>query len=150
MVYNKYLSKLISLTATFSLHHRSFKVIQLSLTLTSGNINFFCLFGPPSSRNNQQTDSCYFSEFYFLLDLCNTLYSSSIMLGDLNVHFIIPTNLLVLKINSLLNTCSFYQAIIVPTHKLGHTLDIVMLRPSVNIVCDLYAITSVNHAELKQ
>ena len=88
------------------------------------------------------------------------------ILGDLNVHFDIPTNPLVLKINSLLNRYSFYQAVTVPTHKFGHTLDI-MFRPNYDIVCsttvtqllssdhycvvcDLSAIKPVNHAELKQ
>ena len=102
-----------------------------------------------------------------LLDLCITLSSSSIILGDLNVHFDIPTNPLVLKINSLLNRYSIYQFVIVPTHKLGHTLDIVMFRPTDNIVCsttvtqllfsdhycvvcDLSAIKHVNHGRYKQ
>ena len=93
--------------------------------------------------------------------------SSSIILGDLNVHFDIPTNLLVLKISSLLNRYSYYQAVTVPTHKFGHTLDIVMLRLNNDIVCsttvtqllltdhycvvcDLSVIKPVSHAELKQ
>ena len=100
--------------------------------LISENINIFCLHRPPSSRNNQLTD---FSEFSFLLDLCNTLLSSSIILGDLNVHYDIPTNPLVLKINSLLNRYSFHQAVTVPTRKFGNTLDIVMLRLNDDIVC---------------
>ena len=88
------------------------------------------------------------------------------MLGDLNVHFYIPTNPLMLKIISLLNRYSFYQAVTVPTHKLGHILDI-MFRCTYDIVCsttvtqllssdhycvvcDLSAIKPINHAELKQ
>ena len=35
VVYNKCLSKRISITATFSFHHQSFEVIRLSITLTS-------------------------------------------------------------------------------------------------------------------
>ena len=69
------------------------------------------------------------------MDLCNTLSSSSIILGDLNGHFAVPTHPLVLKNTSLLNRHSFYQAVIVPTHMLCHTLDIVMLRPTDSIVC---------------
>ena len=97
-----------------------------------------------------------------MLDQCNTLSSKSIILGDLNVHFDIPTNPLV-----LLNRYSFYQAVTVPTHKFGHTLYIVMFRPNDDItcsttvtqllssdhycvVCDLSVIKPVNHAELKQ
>ena len=72
-----------------------------------------------------------------------------------------------MKISNLLNRYSFYQAVTVPTHKLGHTLDIVMFRPIDDIVysttatqllssdhycvvCDLSAIKPGNHAELKQ
>ena len=47
VVYNKCLSKRISITATFCFHHQSFEVIRLSITLTSGNIKFFCLYRPP-------------------------------------------------------------------------------------------------------
>ena len=167
VVYNKCQSKRISVTAMFSFHHLSFEVIRLSITLTSGNINFFGLYRHASSRNNQLTDTCFFSEFSFLSDICNTLSSSSIIIGDLNVHFDIATNPLLLKINSLLNRYSFYQAVTVPTYKLGHTLDIVMLRPNDDIVCSttvtqllssdrycvacgLSAIKPVNHAELNQ
>ena len=155
------------MTATFSFHHQSFEVIRLSITLTSGNINSFCLCRPPPSTNNHLTDSSFFSEFSFLLDQCSILSSKSIILGDLNVHFDIPTDPLVLKINSLLNRYCFYQAVTVPTHKFGHTLYIVMLRPNYDIVysitvtqllssdhycavCDLSVIKPVYHAELKQ
>ena len=82
-------------------------------------------------------------------------------------YFAVPTNLLVLEINCLLNRYSFYQAVTVPTHKFGHSLDIVMFRPTDDIVhyttvtkfllsdhcyvfCDLSAIKPVNHAEHKQ
>ena len=130
----------------------------------SGNINFFCLDRPPPSRINQLTDSCFFSDFSFLLDHCNTLSSKSIILGDLNVHFDISTNPLVMKINSLLNRYRFYQVVTVPTHKFGHTLDIAMFPPINDVVCsttitkllssdhfcDLSVIKPVNHAELKQ
>ena len=49
---SKCLSKRISITATFSLHHQSLEVIPLSITVTSGNINFLCLHRPAPSRNN--------------------------------------------------------------------------------------------------
>ena len=128
VVYSKCLYKRISITATFSFHRQSFEVIRLSITLTSGNINCFSLYRPPPSRNNQLTDSCFFSEFSLLFDLCNTLSSSSMILQDLKPHFDIPTNPLVLIINSLLNRYSFYQAVTVPTYKNGHSLDIVVFR----------------------
>ena len=155
------------MTATLSFHHQSFKLMWLSITLTSGNINFFCLYRPPPSRNNQLTDSSFFSEFSFLLNQCNTLSSKSIILLDLNLLFDIPTNPLVLKINSLLNRYSFYKTVTVPTHKFGHALDIVLFKANDDnvcsttvtqllssdhycVVCDLSVIKPVNHAEVKQ
>ena len=66
VVYNKCLSKRISITATFRFHHQSFEVMRLSITLTSGNINFFFVHRPPPSRNNQLTESSFFSDFSFL------------------------------------------------------------------------------------
>ena len=62
VVYNKCLYKRISITATFTFQQRSFEMIRVSITLISGNINFFCLYRPPSSRNNQLTDSCLLCE----------------------------------------------------------------------------------------
>ena len=79
VVYSKCLPKRISITATFPFHHQSFEVIRLSITLTSGNINFFCLYRPPPSRINQLTDTCFLSDFSFLLDQCNTLSSKNII-----------------------------------------------------------------------
>ena len=70
-----------------------------------------------------------------MLVLCNTLSSSSIIIGDLNAHFDIPTKPQVLKMNSLLNRYRFYKAATVPTHMFGHTPDIAMLRPTDDIVC---------------
>ena len=64
VVYNKCLSKRISITAMFCFHHQSFEVIRLSITLTSGNNNFLCLYRPPPSRNNQLTNSSFFSDFF--------------------------------------------------------------------------------------
>ena len=104
---------------------------------------------------------------FLFLDLCITLSNKGIILGDLNVYFYIPTNPLVLKISSLLNRYSFCQAVTVPTHMFGHTLDIVMFRPTDDIVCsttvalllssdhycvvcDLSSIKPVNHSDSQE
>ena len=100
-----------------------------------------------------------------MLDLCNTLSSSSVILGDLNEHLHILT--LFHKIYSLLNRYSFDQAVTVPTHKLGHTLGIAMFRPTddivcsttvtqlllyhhISVTCDLSAVKPVNNTEVNQ
>ena len=79
-----------------------------------------------------------------MLDQCYTLSSKSIILGDYNVRFDIPTYPLVLKINSMLNRYSFYQSVTEPTHKSGHALDIAMPRPNDDIVCST-TVTSYFH-----
>ena len=77
------------------------------------------------------------------------------------MHFYITTNSLVLKISSLLNRYSLYQAVTLLTHKLGHNPYIAMSRTTDDIVysttitkllssdhycvvCDLSAIKPVN------
>ena len=137
VAYIKCLSKRISITAAFSFHQQSFKVIRLSIMLTSGNNKFFCLHRPPPSRNHQLTDSCFLSEFTFLLGQCNTLSSSSIILDDLNVQIYIPTNPLVLHRPNDDIVCST-------------TITQLLSSDHYCVVCDLSAIKSVNHAEPKQ
>ena len=141
--------------------------MRLSITLTSRNINLFCLYRPPPNRNNQLTESYFYKEFPLPLYLSKTLSNSNIILGDITVHFDVPTNPLVLKISTLLNRYSVYQASAIPTHELGPTLDIAIFRPTYDItcfttvtqllssdhycvVCDLYTTKPVNHAEHKQ
>ena len=51
------------------------------------------------------------------------------------MHFYVLINHLVMKINSLPNRYSLYHIVTVPTHKLGHTLDIAMFMPIDGIVC---------------
>ena len=98
-----------------------------------------------------------------MLHTCNTLSSSSITLGNINAHLDMPTNSLVLTIYSLLDICGFCQTITVPTHKLGHTLDVAIIRPTDDnvssttvsqltmsdhycVVYDLSAVKPVSHA----
>ena len=74
-----------------------------------------------------------------------------------------PTNSLVLTNHSLLNRCGLCQTITVPTHKLDHTQDIAIIRPTDDnvcstsvsqllmsdhfcVVCDLSAVKPISHA----
>ena len=102
-----------------------------------------------------------------MLDLRNTLSTSSIISEDINVHLDVTTSALVRKINCLLKRHSIYQTAIVPSHTSDQILYIVMSRPPDDIVCSitvsqlilsdhycvvchLSAIKPVNHAERKQ
>ena len=58
-----------------------------------------------------------------LLDLCNNLSGSCIILGDMNVHFDSPNNPCTAKLLNSLDMFIFSQAVNEPTHERSHTLD---------------------------
>ena len=69
-----------------------------------GNVMVLCSATPQLHHwVGQNSAMNMLTAFSFMLDLCNTPSSSSIILGGLNVHFDIPTNPLVLRINRLPN-----------------------------------------------
>ena len=80
------------LSTSFPFDHLSFELAQWSLTLPQQNIHFFCLYRSPPSHQNKFTDSLFLDQFPDLLDHCNSLHGSLIILGDFSVHYDCPQN----------------------------------------------------------
>ena len=51
-----------------------------------------------------------------------------LIVGDFNFHFHCPTNSNAARIMDMLQSFHFSQAVSVPTHHCGHTLDLVVYR----------------------
>ena len=56
------------------------------------------------------------------------------MLGDFNIHVDTPNKWDAKRFLMSIETAGLYQHIHVPTHKDGHTLDLVLTRPEDNLV----------------
>ena len=54
--------------------------------MTQQTVNF-CVYHPPLSRKNKQTDSMFIDQLHSLFEHCNSLHGSSIILGDFNMHY---------------------------------------------------------------
>ena len=91
--------------------------------MTQQTVIFFCVYRPPPSRKNKQTDYMFTDQLHSLFEHCNSLHGSSIELGDFNVHYDNPLNSTTSRVMDLLTTFNLTQAVSQPTHDKGHTLD---------------------------
>ena len=64
----------------------------------------------------------FVDQLHSLLEHCNSLHGSSIVLGDFNVHYDNPLNPTTSRVMDLLITFNLTQAVSQPTHDKGHIL----------------------------
>ena len=112
-------SSRISFTASFPFDHSSFKLVRVPLAMTQQTVNFW-FYRPPPSRKNKQTDYLLVDHLHSLLEHCNSLHGSSIVLGDINVHYDKPLNPTTSRVMDLLTTFNLTQAVSQPTHDKRH------------------------------
>ena len=87
--------------------------------------------------------TCFFEEFTELLETLCVQNSKYIIAGDINIHCDDPHNVNTIRLNELLSLFQLTQIIGKPTHRAGHTLDVVILQNTdidstefeVNIIC---------------
>ena len=119
----------ITFKTNFDFTHTSFEVVQASITLQHNALHFFCLFRPAPNRQSNLTDSMFTEQLPDLLDYVSKLPGFVCLVGDMNIHFDNPLQSLT-KQN--LTTPSLYclvQVINKPTHRCGHIIDWVIVRP---------------------
>ena len=117
----------------FDFAQTSFEVVQASITLQHNTLHFFCLYRPPLSRRNNLTDSMFTEQLPDILDYANNLPEFVRFVSDMNIHLDNPLQSL---IKQTLTTPSLYnlvQVINKPTHRCGHIIDRVIVRPDDDI-----------------
>ena len=128
-VYKSTLGSNITFKTNFDFTHTSFEVVQASITLQHNTLHFFCLYRPPPNRRNNLTDSM----FTDLLDYVNSLPGFVCLVGDMNIHFDNPLQSLTKQTLSTLSLYNLVQVINKPTHRCGHVIDWVIVRPDDDI-----------------
>ena len=98
--------------------------------ITSGKktLKVYCLYRPPPSKVNKLTHSDFCDEFSTFCTSIYTKSDSSIILGDLNVHYNSDNNTVTVKIVKLLDTLGLKQFINEPTHRSGSIIDWVISK----------------------
>ena len=114
---------------SFDFTHTSFEVVQASITLQHNTLHFFYLYRPPPNRRNKLTDSMFTEQLPDLLDYVNSLPGHVCLVGDMNIHFDNPLQSLTKQTLSTLSLYGLVQVINKPTHRCGHIIDWVTVRP---------------------
>ena len=113
--------------------HTSFEVVQTSITMQHNTLHFFSLYRPPPNRRNNLTDSMLADQQPDLLDYVNSLPGFVCLVGDMNIHFDNPLQSLTKQTLNALSLYSLVQLINKPTHRCGHIIDWVIVRPDDDI-----------------
>jgi len=116
----------------------SFELIHLSLRYSSSDITLVIVYRPP----NNQSISTFFDEFSNLLEKLAITPSKLLILGDFNFH-VDTTDPTAVRFINLLESFNLTQLVTVPTHKSGHTLDLVICREDEKILNNLTIIDPV-------
>ena len=104
-----------------------------STTLQHNTLHLICLYRPPPNRRNNLTDSMFTEQLPDLLDYVNNLKVFVCLVGDTNVHFNNPLQSLTKQTLTTLSLHSLVQVINKPTHRCGHIIDWVVVRPDDDI-----------------
>ena len=134
----------ITFKTNFDFTHTSFEVVQASITLQHNTLHFFCLYRPPPNRRNNLTDSMFTEQLHDLLDYVNNLPGFACLVGDMNIHFDNPLQSLTKQTLTTLSLYNLVQVINKPTHRCGHIIDWVIVRPDDDIPKNLQSQTHLN------
>ena len=142
---HSFLSPLAPYTAESSFHLRRqqrhlfiqtlicFGVGTFALTDRLDDFHFFCLYRPPPNRRNNLTDSMFTEQLPDLLDYVNNLPGFVCLVGDIYIHFDNSLQSLTKQTLTALSLYSLVQVINKPTHRCGHIIDWVIVKPDDDI-----------------
>ena len=132
-VYKSTLSSNITFKTNFDFAHTSFEVVQASITLQHNALHFFCLYRLPPNRRNNLTDSMFTEQLPDFLDYVNSHPGFACLVGDMNIQFDNPLQSIPTQTLCTLSLYSLVQVNNEPTHRCGHIIDWVIVRPDDDI-----------------
>ena len=107
--------------------------MDLLLKQSWTSLRVVIVYRPQTMDNNKSSTSLFFEEFSRLLEALATAPGSLLMAGDFNFHVNVPSDCDAQRFLRLLKTFNLKQHINVPTHRSGHTLDLVITRSDENV-----------------
>ena len=123
----------ITFKTNFDFTHTSFEVVQASITLQHNTLHFFCLYRPPPNRRNNLTNSMFTEQLPDLLDYVSNLPGFVCLVGDMNIHFDNPLQSPTKQTLATLSLYNLVQVVNKSTHRCGHIIDWVIVRPDDDI-----------------
>ena len=98
------------------------------------SVTFICLYLPPFSKQNTNTNKMFLDEFLDFLHPLSDRRGEVIVMGDFHFHFDKQHDSELCKLKSLLNDCCLQQFVGHPNHRSGHTLDWMMTLSSSTVL----------------
>lgn len=112
----------------------SFESLCIKLSISSKSYTFLSIYRSPNSK---EPFSEFLTDFHTLTDHLNTFPSELIISGDFNIHVDNPTLPECSSFSTVLDCTDLVQHVHFPTHKLGHTLDLLLSRSSSSLISNV-------------
>ena len=119
-----------SLTNKYS----SFEHLECRVRIDTSDFLLTVVYRPPPSKSNKQKTSTFFDQWPLFLDRYSEVATTLVITGDINFHLEDSKNRDAEHFSSLLGSYGMQQHVMEPTHKRGHTLDMVVARDVDNIL----------------
>jgi len=123
--------------STASKRYSHFEYMNCKVVMKSHTLYLAVVYRPPPSRANGLKNSVFFEEWLSYLDGHSTYSQETILVGDLNFHLDIPDNPDARHFLQGLESRGLKQHVVGPTHKQGHTLDVLITKDTSNLVSDV-------------
>ena len=110
----------------------AFEICEVRPSYDGHTAVFLSVYRPPPSRQNKLTNAMFLERFSDLLEpyvSCDRLFVE----GDLNVHFDKPSDPTTSALNVVRDHLSLHQLVNVPTHRRGHTLDLLITNRATDV-----------------
>lgn len=99
----------------------SFEYLGALLQINSVSISLYVIYRPPKCNNL----ATFWRELSSFLELCSVSNTRLLLMGDFNFHVDVPSNVAAQTFLSMVNSFGL-QHVGGSTHRLGHTLDLVL------------------------
>ncbi|CAB3997546.1 Hypothetical predicted protein [Paramuricea clavata] len=106
----------------------SFEYMDVTLNCRNTYTRMIVIYRPPPSKTNKLSSSIFFEEFCIFVEQLIILPGNVLMAGDFNFHIDNIGDSDTIKFNKILESFNLQQHVNGPTHKKGHTLDLIITR----------------------
>ena len=114
--------------------YRSFEYVDVIAKCSNGCIRIVNIYRPPPSKSNSLNSSIFFHEFSTLAEQLVLTPGNLLIVGDFNYHVDVSTNSDATRFSNVIKSFIMRQHVIGPTHKHGHTLDLILTRSNDDLV----------------
>ena len=105
---------------------KSFEASSVTLKLLKSKLTVFNIYHPPPSSAKSVPFSQFLTDFQTLISQAATTAHEFLITGDFNIHLDNLENSNTKLFLSLLDSCNLTQLVNFPTHRCGHTLDVII------------------------